>query len=161
MSTRCLLYLIAIVSSSCSFFLTGPTELKSDNFNYSFEKPGWDSIDPDTSDVAYLNSNTGSIILANSLCKKYQSSTLDYLSSNLLSGIENIKVVKKSNRQISDRDALEVIATGMLDGVSVKLKSLILQKNRCTYDFILIMPKQIISNDLAAFESFIKSVRLP
>jgi hypothetical protein len=126
--------LCLFVNSSCST----PTLNKSKSYDLKFQDSDWKRIEPDTSDYAFLNSKTNSIIMVNSLCKKYEATSLKHLTSNILAGIQDIKVEDRLEKTYFSRSALVTHVSGSFDGVPVFLTITTIAKNRCTYDFILI-----------------------
>ncbi len=143
------------VLSSCSF---APTPIpKSKDYDLNLKSQEWKSIDPDSSDHAFENSSTHSIMLVNSQCEKYESSSLDKLNSGMMSGIDNLQVINKESTKFASRDALLMQAKGSLDGVPVFLKTLTLRKDRCLYDLVLIANSQdTLKKDDSAFEELLK-----
>lgn len=149
----CLSYLL-----SCSLLTSDPRELKSKNYSVEIlEGGGWKTIPPDLSDFAFINEDSGAVFTTNSICKKYQTSSLDILFDNILSGIEELKIIYKKKVSFAKRAALMAHATGMIDGVTTNFYVLTFKRNRCTYDFILISPPQGGGEDL--FRQLIGKVR--
>lgn len=148
-------FILLIYSCSSS----SPADFKSKE--YKVEAPGnsWKSVDPHGSDYAYLNSGTGSAIMTNSLCKKYESTDLEVLSNNFLTGIKNLEIKEKSSINFHDREATDQTLTGEIDGVKVFLKSRTFKRNHCTYDFVLITPQAPNTNDQSTFNNFLNNLR--
>jgi len=129
------LYALFLISAlSCS----SQDLRKSETYKINFENSAWSEIEPDQSDYAFLKKKTKSIIMVNSYCKKYDSTSLKLLTSNLLAGINEIKVENRTERKFFDRKTLISQITGKLDGVDLYLTVATLSKNRCIYDFVLI-----------------------
>lgn len=128
----CMLLLLFQISCSSTSLI------KSKSYNLNFNNPEWERIEPDTSDYAFINNRTNSIIMVNSLCKKYESTSLKHLTSNILAGIDDIQIENRTKKKYFGRSALETHISGRFDGVRVYLSITTLSKNRCTYDFILI-----------------------
>lgn len=150
--------------SACALFGNNdPRADKSKEYEVAFSDSLWTSISPDMADLAFLNNGTGSIMTANSQCKKYEKTTLDQLAENILrgSGIEGLEIVEKNPTTFSEREALKVIAFGKVDGVKTYFTLLTLRKNRCVYDFILVSnSEKSFKKDQKDFERFLKTVKI-
>lgn len=118
----------------------------------------WESIRPEKSDIAFINPQTKSIILVNSLCKKYDSSSLESLSRFALSAVENFVVESTEKVKFNKRKAYDVEGQGEVDGVPVFVSVRTFRKNRCLYDFVLITPFQRNLNDVMLFQNFLKQL---
>jgi len=103
----------------------------------SLPKP-WTEISAEGSDYALSNEITQSIFLFNSACRKYESSNLNALTSSILAGLDELKILDKKNIFHQQREAVEVLASGKLDGVLRYFKIVTTQKNNCIYDYVLI-----------------------
>lgn len=121
----------------------------------------WNEINSEGSDYALINSKSKSIFLFNSACRKFESSNLSNLTSSLLSGIENIEILDRKSSTLNDRDAVEVLVSGKLDGVQRFFKIITIQKNSCIYDFMLIAKnKKTIDQDSPSLNEFITRIKI-
>ena len=124
----------------CGNFFTSNRYEKSERYKFIINSQEWDEVEPDLSDHAYENNKSGSHIFINTLCKKYESNSLDQLSQNMLKGIPNIKI-KRTETTLHNRNAITIDGKGDLDGVPFNFKSITFKRNRCTYDFVLVNSK--------------------
>ena len=137
--TNILTYLWVLpILISCSNLIGGDIYEKSVHYSANFRGQGWQVIEAEKSDHAFQHPQSKSILILNTLCKKYASANLENLAENLLSGIQNLKITTKEKTEYASREALKVQAEGKIDGRPVFLKILTTQKNRCIYDFALI-----------------------
>ena len=151
-----------IIGSSCSFFVpeTDRTE-KSNSYSINFNQSDWKEMDPDKSDYAFLHKRTNSVILLNSTCKKYEASSLNSLSYDLLAGFDNVKYEKKEEIKIYNRKGYHLKVKGSLDGIETYLLITSVKKNRCLYDFLLITNSMKTRKELTSdFNNFINSVTI-
>ena len=133
------LIVLPMLLFACSLLVSPPsTGIKSKNYTFTPPDSKWKEIKPDNSDQAFLNSKTKSILIANSLGKKYQSTSRENLMGNILSGIDNVKVEQNDEHKLVSRDALRSYVRGKMDGVPVYMILQVIKKNRCIYDFALI-----------------------
>ncbi len=127
-----------------------------------FNEKNWKEIEADDSDYAYMNKDTGSIIFINSFCKKHDSTSLPYLVSHLFAGIEAFEIEEKLTLSLFEREAIKTKANGKLDGVKNFFLMYVVNKNRCTYDFILISKtSKIREEDASGLEKLLQGVNIP
>jgi len=157
------LILFFILLYSCSS--SEPTNYKKsgeiiNNLKRNIPKP-WKEINAEASDYALENSQTKSIFILNSACRKYESSNLNTLTSSILSGIENLNVTERTNAFYQEREAAEVTASGALDGIQRHFKIITIHKNNCIYDYVLISTNQKnLVSDTPALHNFLERIIL-
>lgn len=117
------------------------------------------SVDALKADLAYENPNTGAIISLNSLCRKYTDASLETLTNNLVRGIENRRILERKNVEVSGAEALDTLFEGTVDNVRLHIRTVVLTKNSCTYDFIYVVIPKREGESKHAFESFLASFR--
>ena len=156
-----LLSFTIIIVSSCSFVSNSEGNIKSKTLNVNFNRSGWKKIAPDRGDFAFRNDKHKSFILINSLCRKYDSTSLEQLTDNLLAGLQRPVVGEQKESRVFDRSALRTKAVGALDGVKTSMLILVVKKDRCIYDFALISPGESISSSLEAdFEHLLSTTKV-
>lgn len=98
----------------------------------------------------------------NSLCGKYDSTSLKQLTYNILGGLDEPKIESSQAVEYNNREALRSRATARIDGVEVFLTVKILRKNECLYDFILISTTaEAREKDTASFDQLLSSIQIP
>lgn len=136
-------------------------DVKSESMRINFLSSNWRPLTPDTADYAVQNPITSSIITANSMCKKYDSTSLKHLTINIMSGVEEPETLEIQTLKFSGREALKTSIKGKLDGVVTYMDIMTVRKNRCVYDFILISPSlKTFNKDRSSFERFLKEVEI-
>lgn len=159
---------LLILLSSCALLFPDRTAPKSSN--YHIEPPGapWQKLalskDPSTlesmkADLAYENAETGGIISLNSLCRKYTETDLITLTNNLVRGIEKKRILSRKETKIDDAQALDTLFGGEVDNVFLHIRTVVLSKDDCTYDFLYIAVPSKEGVAEKAFESFLASFR--
>ncbi len=83
------------------------------------------------------HSPTKSFIFLNSQCEKVSDSPLEALTSQLLVGFTDIKIISQKSRDIAERGALITELEARVDGVKRYFQIAVLRKNRCVFDAIL------------------------
>lgn len=159
-----LLFLLAttVSMSSCGLFSGGPDKgIKSESLKIDFKRGGWNKVNADLADHAFRHDGSKSFLLINSLCRKYDRTTLKQLTDNLLAGLQNSTVLEQSERKLFSRSSLRTIASGSLDGVSTSMLIEVVRRDRCIYDFALISPEKTISKKLQDdFDQLLKSSKV-
>ena len=120
---------------------------------YRVGHPGikWRRINARGADMAWLHKQDGSLLYTDSLCKPTDASLLS-LAQHLLIGMTDHKVLQRHPIQISGRDALQVSMEGKLDGVPQKLQVVVLKKDGCVYDVVLVTSPRQLNRHHAAFQ---------
>lgn len=156
-----LVYSLLLIGLSCSFGSDSESGVKSQNYKIAFQSPQWTKINPGSADHAFQNSSSNSIILLNSLCGKYESTSLKHLISNMLGGLDQVNIVKEEKMTYAKRDSLRRFVTGKTDGVPVYLIIQTLRKDSCIYDFILISANQDLqTSDIDDFNKFLEETNI-
>lgn len=157
------LLFILIVSCSSMKSDNGVYE-KSTSYKNSFVKSpprNWKKINNEGSDFALESTLNGNIFIINSACRKYVTSNLPNLTQSILSGIDNLDIIKEEIIHYQDRDAVLLKAKGSIDGVTRFFKLLTLQKNSCIYDFILIANTlNTLEQHEKDFDTFINGIQV-
>jgi hypothetical protein len=163
-----LLVSFALTLSSCALLFPDRTAPKSSNYKIDPPAAPWSRLavgrDPDAiesmkADLAFENSETGSIISLNSLCRKYTRSSLEALTNNLVRGIGNRKLLRQDERELNGSRALDTLFSGEVDKVYLHIRTVVLIKDDCTYDFIYVSIPKREGGSGHAFESFLASFR--
>ena len=157
------LFLLLLILSACASSDNGAyskSETVKDELSKSISLP-WKKINDEGSDLALTNRNTNSFFLFNSACRKYEASTLSVLTASMLTGIDNVEYIEKTNTTHQDREAALVIAKGSMDGVERFFRILTTQKNNCIYDYALISTSmKNLEKDSVDFNKFIQLLKL-
>lgn len=158
----------SILASSCALLFPDRTAPKSANYVVTPPDSPWHKLevgeDPNSleslrADLAYENPSTGAIISINSLCRKYNHSTLEALTQNLVRGIDNRKILQMRERTLDKVTALDSLFEGVVDKVPLHIRTVVLIKNSCTYDFIYVVIPSRERDSGLAFDKFLASFR--
>jgi hypothetical protein len=97
----------------------------------------------------------GGTIASHTNCAKADDVPLDVLTNHLLFGLEHR--LERSRRQLTlaGRAALRTRLDATLDGVLVALDVVVLRKDGCTHDMVLIAPPDRIARLEPEFEHFL------
>lgn len=159
---------IFLVLSSCALLFPDRTAPKSRDYTVQTPPSPWHklataddpgSIDAMKADLAFENPESGAIISLNSICRKYSPSSLEVLTNNLVRGISNREIQKRDEIEIAGAPALDTQFSGLVDGVPLNIRTVVMVRNSCSYDFIYVtVPEKELKNG-SAFDSFLASFR--
>lgn len=154
--------------SSCSLLFPDASAPKSANYQVTPLKDPWKavpvgdksaSIDALKADVAYEDTRTGAIVSLNSLCRKYTEASLEELSRNLVLGIKDKRVIRTREVTIADTPALDTVIQGEVEGARVQIRTVVMKKNSCTYDFVHVSTPEKARASEKDFEDFVASFK--
>lgn len=105
---------------------------------YRFQPPAspWKSIEPGIDDVAFQNSENGAMITINSVCGQYQDLSLEELTKNVISGVQEPIETDHKELNVSGLPALETSVNGKADGEPVTAIFTVIRSSTCVYDVI-------------------------
>lgn len=159
---------ILLTATSCAVLFPDRTAPKSSDYRVASPAAPWHKLVVDKegatveamkADLAYENPETGSIISLNSLCRKYTDESLEDLTNNLVRGIGKRQQLRRTETKVDGADALDSLFEGEMDNVRLNIRTVVLKKNECTYDFIYVSIPKREGASAQAFESFLASFR--
>jgi hypothetical protein len=114
----------------------------------------WSKIRGDAQSVAYHHASGGTIA-ADITCGDADDVPLDVLTNHLLFGIRDRRELRRTGLIVDGRAALRTRLDGTIDGVRVTLDVVVLKKDGCTYDLLLLASPEVASRREPDFERFI------
>ena len=121
----------------------------------------WESNSSKARVAAYYNANSVSTIYSSAFCdKQFDDARLTELAQQLESGLEDRSPAKRVPVSIGKHEALQTQFTGKLDGVEVAVQAIVLKKNGCSFDFVLIQNAQSRVEALHDFQKFYQGFEL-
>lgn len=148
----------------CAVLFPDRTAPKDREYNVSPPPSPWhklavgddpNALDSMKADIAYENPDTGAIISLNSICRKYAKSSLETLTDNLVRGVGDRKMTARKQIKLDGEEALDSTFEGIVDGVSLQLRTVVMTKNDCTYDFIHVSIPKREPGGSRAFDDFL------
>ena len=126
-----------------------------DHFQVGGLPPTWDRFRVKAYAIAFHNEVLGSTISVDAFCgPAYEDAPLATLTSQLFAGVENYEVTSSDEFMLDERGALRTISTGRVDGVSLTYDTVVIKKNKCIIDFMLISPDSNYFEAKNDFENF-------
>ncbi len=105
-------------------------------------------------DVAYAHERGGTIYTDHACQGDIKDAPLDVLTNQLLF---DVKILSESRQPITldGREALRTRVSGELDGVPIELDIVVLKKDGCTYDLVLVSGPKTFDDRDRDFDRFI------
>jgi hypothetical protein len=116
--------------------------------------PGWEPVRAGDAAAAYHHEGGGTIA-ASSTCGPADDVPLDVLTNHLLFGVEHKQERSRVPFTLAGRAALRTRLDGTLDGVPVSLDVVVLKKDGCTHDLMLIAPRSASALREPDFDRFV------
>jgi hypothetical protein len=157
---------LLLAGSSCALLFPDRTAPKDAEYHVTTPPAPWtklavtddpSAVDAMKADRAYENPETGAIISVNSICRKYNKTTLETLTDNLVRGVGERKLTRRDEITLDGEQALDSTFEGVVDGVFLNLRTVVLIKNDCTYDFIHVSIPKREKGGGRAFDDFVAS----
>ena len=156
--------LLLAIGTGCSLFLGNikPVEEKAGDskvMNLSSKNPDWVSFES-KADAAYRSKRTGSTISMNSSCKSFDSHIkpdLRALTHELMLGITRIKSQKAKNITVQGLPALQTTTEGKVDKDDLIMRTVVVEKGKCVFDFIYISLADQFKTQESDFSDFVQS----
>jgi len=105
--------------------------------------------------INFRNDRLKSTISTDAFCEQaFDDAPLNALTRHLFAGLQDVKVEKETPFTMSDRGALRTTLRASLDGVPVKIETVVVKKDWCLFDFYLVSPPETFSSALPDFEHF-------
>ncbi len=117
--------------------------------------PAWRTIDADGALIAFRDDPAEATIALNGRCGLDGDDVpLEALTHHLFLHFTDATLVKQQRFELAGRAALRTELTAALDGVPMHYVVVVLKKNACVYDFMLVTPEGR-TGGTEAFERFV------
>ena len=131
------------------------------NVAYTVDHPSntWVELSDSAADRAWRNPKYNSLIYVKANCGNYfEDRTLQDSLLSLTRGLHTRPPISTENIVISNREGLFRVQDSELDGVPVRLGILVVSKNNCLYDFLLISPQKSFKDSIGDFMNTAQSL---
>jgi len=110
--------------------------------------------------LVFYNESYQSSIETDAFCdRSFDDASLSVLTTHLHVGIAEKKIKKENPFMLDGRAALRSIVNGKVDGVEVVLDSVVIKKDNCLFDFVLVSKPSKYSGAVSDFEKFFEGFR--
>lgn len=115
----------------------------------------WRRVSLGIAAITFRNRAWQSSISTDAYCDQaYDDAPLAALTRHLFAGLQEIRVESEESIMLDGRGALRTSLQATLDGVPVRLQTVVIKKNECLFDFYLVSPPEYFLEALSDFESF-------
>lgn len=133
---------------------------KNTNINFQAPSQGFREISNPSADQAWQNSETGNTISFMTECPAPDSS-LESMTDEFTSVLKSKQVKEKKEDFFNGRESLQTWAEGKLDGIPMKIRSLVFKKNGCSYLLTYVGRARVFEKNHEAFTEFISKFEAP
>ncbi len=121
----------------------------------------WKRVEVRGGDLAFLNPQYNATITVNSTCDKNKTKyNLKALSSSLLIGIEDKRLIESREREVSSEISLQRIYEGNLSGVPIKISTVVVKRDECIYDMSYSSGRDNFGNLFGEFNEFVSRFKI-
>ena len=121
---------------------------------YQLSEPSfhWQPIPQNAADYAWRNPKQYATIYVKANCGSYfEDRSLEDSILSLTRGLYVSEPITQESIRISNRKGVFQVMDSELDGIPLRLGMLVVSKNNCLYDFLLIAPKKFFADSIADF----------
>ncbi len=112
-------------------------------------------------DEAWQNKSNGNMISFLSTCNDPADPSLEAVQGDLLSALDDLRVINSEKQTFNSRLALTTEAEGFIDGVRTRLETLVFKKNNCIYALSYVGVDKSFADDRGQFRDFVKTFEAP
>ena len=126
------------------------------NFRAGRVPTGWRRLDDDNSLLTFRDASRDLLVSVNGRCGKDGDDVpLEALTQHLFVYFTERQISDQRRITLDGREALRTELSAKLDGVARRFVVVVLKKNGCVYDFILIASPTLDANAKAQFDQFV------
>lgn len=116
--------------------------------------PSWRKVRIGDVQIAFHHERGGAIA-ASGRCGERDDAPLDVLVNHLIMGLDRRREISREPITLDGRRALRAQLTGELDGVTVAMELVVLNKDGCTYDLQLVADPAVFAARRQDFAGFL------
>ncbi len=118
--------------------------------------------EPEQADYAFEHKAHGAVASLNSVCRPQRNETLEDLTKALTMGLPDIKTISKKQTELDGAPAFDCTVETTEEGKPpIRIRTVVLRKTGCTYDFMYIARASVFDQNVADFERFLKGFHAP
>ncbi len=118
---------------------------------------GWTTWTRHANTIRFRHAASGSMIATSAYCRaSFEDLPLKMLMGHWFAGIQPVTVEPAKIVSLDGRDALRERSRRVIDGVTMHYDAVVVKKNSCSFDFLLITPPTHGGAVTPAFEAFFR-----
>lgn len=134
---------------------------KAEGLVFTAPKDPFRSLKAENADQAWQSEKTGNTIAFLSECQLPSDVDLRTIESDSLTALSQIKIISSYTGNYNNRESLDTLAEGQVDGVPVQLRLTVFKKNGCNYTLSYVGTKNSFEKELKEFEALKESFKAP
>jgi len=116
---------------------------------------GWYEIETDARAIAFYHDAYRSTMFTDAFCKDaFDDVSHEKLIAKMVGGLQGLQTISSKTFQLDERRALQKHFRGSLDGIEVGVVAVVVKKDQCLFDFVLVTPPQPEKQVTEDFEHF-------
>lgn len=121
---------------------------------------GWQKPKIHHQQLLYENDIFQATIVTDAHCgRQFVDSPLPRLARDLFDRMDHIKINSQKNMTVDGREAFYLQGSGNVDGIALKMSTVVMKKNFCLYDFVYFAPPETFAQGEKDFVSYVRSMR--
>lgn len=154
-----LIFCLGLVDCTSTQKLGGSYELDGARFAIGALSPIWGRRETERGLAFALREEDGTVITVNATCSEPADAPLSVLTNHLLIGMTERAFEAREIVPFDGREAERTTLTAKLDGVSIRLSTMVLKKDWCVYDAVYAAAPSKFDAHLADFEALLAGFR--
>jgi len=114
-----------------------------------------------SADFVWQSQKTGNTIAVISECKTSIETPLESLETDTINAMTDPTIVNTSNFTYNERAAIQTTATGLMDGVAIKMKVVTFKKDACNFILTYVGRSSTFAREENIFTDFLKGFKAP
>lgn len=154
--------IIFLLSAGCvSVNLSNNKSKKAEGLSYMAPTGSFHPLKAENADQAWQSEKTGNTIAFLSECQMQSDIDLKTIESDSLTALTQIKILSSFSGQFNNRESIDTLAEGQVDGVPVRLRLTVFKKNGCNYTLSYVGRKNFLDKEESEFIRFKESFKAP
>lgn len=147
--------------TSCVSVSLGPNKAgRASNVKYSAPAVPFGRMTDSNADIAWQSSKTSNTISYFSECPQ-SDSALESIADEFHSILTGAKVTDRKSNFFNGREAVWTQTIGKLDGIDMKISSVVFRRNGCSYLVSYVARKDRFDEEESTFTKFVEGFRAP
>lgn len=152
----------AFAMSACvSVSISQPPPSKAKKVSFTEPQTPFAAFSTENADKAWQSEKTGATIAYLSECQGNMDTQLKTVESESLTAITRPVVLSSKTGLFNERESIETLAEGSIDGIHVKISLVVFKKNGCNFTITYMGRKTRFDSELNLFSRFKESFVVP
>lgn len=127
------------------------------NFQVELPQNGWRVIQSPGTDLALEDTRSTARMAVAASCPEKDTDPLPSLVRHLHFGLRQVQRLRQEQVVMDGATGLDTIITGSWEGTAVQIRSVVIRRKTCLYDFLYVAPPEAFVARSADFDQFLQS----